>query len=162
MLSSLRQQVQAALMEVPARRRPALRRSDAPDALLATDLPLAASEEEAAAFICGMTAQGWRVTRQGSWLLLDAEVPVPELRLPAVLRGECGCCISLLMRHQEAGEAAAYIRAVVKASEAGRQPFERLCLQLHAELAAMLRRQQPLPGALVPYLCQAYHDLYHT
>ena len=45
MLRALRAQVNAALAEVPVRRRPALRRSDAPDALLATDLPHAAEAE---------------------------------------------------------------------------------------------------------------------
>ena len=46
--------------------------------------------------------------------------------------------------------------AVVKAADAGRQPFEKLCAALHGEFAVRLRRHEPLPGALLPYLCHAY------
>lgn len=159
MLTALRRQVQSALYAVPAKRKPALRRSDAPDALLATDLPLIAEKPAVAAFVQTMAAQGWRTRLHRGWLLLDAPVPVPEADMPQCLPGECGCCISLLTRHADDAPAEAYIRAAVKAAEAGEKYLERLCSQLHADFAARLRRHEPLPGALLPYLCRAYHDL---
>ena len=160
MLRMMREQVQSVLGGIPAKRRPALRRCDAPDALLATDLPFAADAAEVQAFCARMNALGWKTRQQSGWILLDAPVPAPAEAVPASLEGECGCCISLLLRHREEQTAAEYIRAVVKAAEAGKQPFDRLCGQLHAEFAVRLRLHEPLPGALLPYLCHVYHALY--
>lgn len=161
MLTALRAQVNALLAETPVRRKPALRRSDAPNALLATDLPFAADQAAVEAFIRRLTALGWRVaSAKNGWLLLDAVVPVPE-RAACAPEGECACCISLLERHPEGGDAAVHIRAAVKACEAGKQPFERFCAETHQLLAAMLRTHEPLPGALLPYLTQAARILYN-
>lgn len=160
MLRGLREAVQSVLYAVPAQRKPALRRSDALDALFATDLPLIAPPDAVAAFCAAMTRQGWRVDTRKGWLTLDAPVPPPEAGLPLIGAGECGCCISLLLRHPEDAPAETLIRAVVKAADAGRLPFERLCKDLHAEFAARLRTHEPLPGALLPYLCKAYNILY--
>ena len=159
MLTALRGQVQSALYEVPAERKPALRRSDLPSALFATDLPLLAKEADVCVFCGQMEKLGWRIAIHNRWLTLDAPVPVPEYELPEVIPGECGCCISLLLRHGEDAPADGYIRAVVKAADAGRQPFERLCASLHGEFAARLRQREPLPGALLPYLCCAYQKM---
>lgn len=156
MLRALRTQVQEHLSAVACTRRPALRRSDALDALLATDLPLVADASAAEAFVRAMQGIGWRCVSCNGWLLLDAPVPPPDVPVPPVLRGECGCCISLLMRHPDGADITAYVRRVVKAADAGRIPFERLCGQLHAEFAVRLRQHEPLPGALLPYLCKAH------
>ena len=160
MLTGLRQQVQAVLYAVPATRKPALRRSDAPDALFATDLPLIAQEDAVRTFIADMEAAGWRVRKHNGWLTLDAPVPVPDHTIPTALAGESGCCISLLLRHRDDAPAEDFIREAVKAADAGRLPFERLCVRLHGEFAARLRRHEPLPGALLPYLCYAYEAFY--
>lgn len=156
MLKPLRMQVQLLLADVPARRKPALRRSDEPNALLATDLPLIADDAAVTGFVRAAETLGWRTRMHRGWLLLDAPVPAPECDVPVRLQGSCGCCLSLLLRHREEAPAEDLIRAVVKAADAGRQPLERLCGQLHGELAARLRRHEPLPGALIPYLSQAY------
>ena len=160
MLTALREQVQSALYAVPASRKPALRRSDAADALFATDLPLISEATGVRTFIADMEAAGWRVSGRNGWLLLDAAVPVPEYAVTAAPAGECGCCISLLLRHMDDALAEEHIRAVVKAADAGKQPFERLCGQLHGDFAARLRQHQPLPGRLLPYLCRAYEMYY--
>ena len=156
MLSDMRAQVQRVLYAVPAKRKPALRRSDAPDALLATDLPLAADASAVEAFRAELACMGWYTTEKNGWLMLDAPVPAPEYQVPAALIGECGCCISLLLRHPDDAPSKDLIRAVVKAADAGKIPFERLCGQLHEAFAERLRRNEPLPGALLPYLCHAY------
>lgn len=160
MLTALRTQAQGVLYAVPAKRKPALRRSDAPDALFATDLPLIAEEDAVCTFMADMEKLGWTVRERNGWLTLDAAIPVPEYVIPTATAGECGCCISLLLRHKDDAPAADFIRAVVKAAEAGRLPFERLCGQLHGEFAARLRSHQPLPGHLIPYLCRAYNTFY--
>ena len=107
-----------------------------------------------------MTCRGWTVSVRNGWLALDAPVPVPTYAVPDALMGECGCCISLLLWHQDDAPAEDFIRSVVKAADAGRLPFERLCGQLHGEFAARLRRHEALPGALLPYLCRANEMFY--
>lgn len=158
MLAALRLQVQSVLYAVPARRKPALRRTDAPDALLATDLPQITDGASVEAFIDVLAGLGWRVTQRSGWLSLDTDVPAPEVDLAELPEGEAGCCISLLLRHPGEECPAELIRRVVKAADAGRQPFDRLCGQLHAEMAAQLRRHEVLPGGLVKYLCRACCD----
>lgn len=160
MLTALRQQVQSVLYAVPARRKSALRRADAADALFATDLPLIAEADGVCTFIADMEQRGWTVVERNGWLLLDTAVPTPEYAVPTAPAGECGCCISLLLRHMEDAPAEDHIRAVVKAADAGKQPFERLCGQLHGAFAVQLRQHQPLPGKLLPYLCAAYNKFY--
>jgi len=160
MLTGLRAQVQAALYTVPAKRKPALRRSDAPDALFATDLTLIAAADAVQTFIADMETQGWTVRERNGWLTLDAPVPAPEYDIPEPAEGACGCCISLLLRHRGDAPAHDCIRAVVKAEDAGRLPFERLCTRLHGDFAACLREHRLLPGALLPYLCHAYNTFY--
>ena len=152
----MRAQVQSALYAVPVKRKPALRRSNLPDALFATDLPLVAEEAAVEAFCAQMAQLGWRTGLHNGWLTLDAPIPTPDASVPKAPAGECGCCISLLLRHMEDAPAEEFIRAVVKTADAGHQPFEKLCAALHAEFAARLRGHEPLPGALLPYLCHAY------
>lgn len=160
MLTALRQQVQSVLYAVHAQRKPALRRSDAAEALFATDLPLIAEAEAVQKFLADMKQRGWTVSLRNGWLLLDTAVPTPEYAVPTAPAGECGCCILLLLRHPDDAPAEDNIRAVVKAADAGKRPFERLCEQLHGEFAAQLRQHQPLPGKLLPYLCAAYDKFY--
>lgn len=158
MMRDMRRQITEVLLSSGAARKPALRRSDAPDALLATDLPLIVSPEAALAAIRRLTELGYRTwPAENGWLLMDAPLPVPEAEIPENLQGESGCCISLLARHPHGGDAGRLIRAAVKAEEAGLRYFDRFCAELHGELAARLRRHEPLPGALLPYLCRAYH-----
>ena len=87
MLTPLRRKMQALLAAVPVRRKPALRRSDAPEALLATDLPLAAEKAAVADFIALSEKAGWTVMRRGDWLLLDHPVDAPDCPVPAELPG---------------------------------------------------------------------------
>lgn len=156
MLRALRAEVNALLAQTQVQRRPALRRSEAPGALLATDLPFAAPAQAVEDFIARAGSAGWRISRaDNGWLLLDKPVPAPDTPVAQAAEGECGCCLSLLSRHPEDGAAEELIREVVRAEEAGVRAFERCCRELHARLAAMLRRRQPLPGALLPYLAHA-------
>lgn len=160
MLTALRAEVNALLEQTPVKRKPALRRSDAPHALLATDLPFAAEREAMDAFVIRAESAGWRVfAAPNGWLLMDKEVPVPACDLPANAEGPCGCCLSLLARHHEGGEADVMIRQVVRAQEAGWREFDRLCERLHADFAQRLRCHQPLPGALLPYMAYAWQTL---
>lgn len=158
MLTALRRRVQAVLEQADARRKPALRRWDAPGALLGTDLPAAADEMQVQIFISRMETQGWRVQREGIWLLLDCDVPVPQACPPEKLRGEWGCCVALLARHGGTEAPAESIRALAKAAEEGNDKVERLCRLWHGEFAACLREHRPLPGGLLPYLCAAMKE----
>ena len=155
MLTALRASVQAHLSRVPVWRKPALRRSDDPKALLATDLPLAADAEAVARFVAVLEAEGWLVQREKDWLLLDHAVPVPDAALPEKLSGEAGCCLSLLMRHPGGEAPPELIRALAKAAEKGPEAVERFCAGWHGGLAQGLREHKPLPGKMIPYLCAA-------
>lgn len=155
MLTALRREIQAALAEIPARRKPALRRSDDPDALLATDLLLAADDGDVEQFKSRLVETGWRVWEKDGWLLLDADVPIPAYGVPSEASGETGCCISVLLRHPEGDADPRTVRAIVKAAESGRPALDKLCGALHAEWAASLREHRRLPGGLLPYLCHA-------
>lgn len=160
MLSALRREMQQLLAQTPASRKPALRRSDAPDALLATDLPLLAEEDDLTAFIAVAMAKGWRVSfLPNGWMALDHDVAAPDVPVPAAAEGEIGCCLSLLTRHPQGRAEAAYIRALVKADDAGKQELEKLCRTWHGDFARRLRLHQMLPGVL-PHLCAAIH--HHT
>ncbi len=156
-MTALRQQVQQILAELPLSRRVTLRRPEEPCALLSTNLPFTADEAVQRAYIARMEASGWRVWPQNGWLLMDRPVLPPDAPVPTNLAGECGCCISLLLRHpQEDGDASDAIRALVKAEDEGRAQTERLCSALHADFAKRLRLRQPLPSDLLPYLCHAH------
>lgn len=162
MLREQRQAMQVLLQGITSRRKPALRRSDDPDALLATDLPLVAETQEVARFCALCRQEGWHVWPSGGWLLLDHALPAPACsaeemqRLLAATEGDMHCCLSLLLRHPEGGEVPPEVlRALLKAEEAGIQPLNRFCRALHGQLAEQLRLHQPLPDGLLPYLCHA-------
>ena len=75
MLTPLRAEVNALLADTPVRRKPALRRSSVPDALLATDLPHAADAQAVEGVLRRAEAMGWHVyAAQNGWLLLDKPV----------------------------------------------------------------------------------------
>lgn len=158
MLRALRAQVNAHLWQAQTVRKPALRRTDDPSALLMTDLPRIASEEAVAAFVEAITAEGWRVQCGPDWILLDHDVPVPEAPWPEEYPGETGCCAWLLRQHPGDASAQGYIRALAKAADAGHDKVEQLCRQWHGEFAACLREHRPLPGRLAPYLCAAMKE----
>jgi hypothetical protein len=154
-LSALRKEMQQLLAVTPSSRKPALRRSDAPGALLATDLPLLAEEDDLSAFVAVVMAHGWQVDfAPNGWLLLDHEVPVPEASASVIPAGEAGCCLSLLLRHPGGEKDAVRIRALVKAADASWRDVEKLCRIWHRDFAAMLRMKQPLPD-LAPWLGEA-------
>ena len=156
MLRQLRGQLQGLMADIPASRRPALRRCDAPDALLATDLPLVAGEDAVQAFMLAAETAGWRTyTLPNGWLALDHDVPVPEVRACADAPGEADCCLSLLQRHPGGAAKSEMLRALVRADEAGKNQLERLLAAWHRDFAARLREHRALPGGLVPYLCKA-------
>lgn len=152
MLRALREEMQQLLAAAPAGRKPALRRTDAPDALLATDLPLIAEEDDLSAFVAVVMAQGWRVGfLPNGWMTLDHDVPVPDAEAMQHVPGEMGCCLSLVERHPDGEMDKAYIRALVKAEDAGTMELEKLCRLWHRDFARRLRMKQSLPGVL-PYL----------
>lgn len=156
MLTALRAQVNDHFAGLPLCRKPALRRSDHADFLLATDLPLTCDEGTTALFIRQMEAQGWHVEPVKGWLWLDHPVPPPEC-LPIAATGELGCLISLLERHPGGAADAADIRALVKACEAPRPVLSRLCAAWHHDWALRLRCHESLPGGLLPYLYACAH-----
>ncbi len=157
MLKELRLAVMRQWEDLSPERKPALRRSDAPGYLLATDAPKVLSATDTDVFAARLTALGWQMDRKGDWLWLDAPVPVPE-EVPDAWTGETGCCVSILRRaesHQQAPcdeETREWIRLIVKAAEKGGDALHRTAGELHGCLAEKLRLKSPLPTLLIPYL----------
>ena len=107
LLTPYRRTVQALLHGIPALRKPFLRRSRRPDALLTTDLPRRTAPESLAWLIAALEAQGWTALRQGDYLELTPGLvpPAPGGRVfAAVLLGRAihrsggrGCCQKALV-----------------------------------------------------------------
>lgn len=155
MLTALRQQLQQLLLHTPASRRPALRRSDRPDALFATDLPLLTEEDDLTASIAVAVQSDWRIGfLPNGWMTLDHDIPAPPLTIPPISQNEAGCCLSLLLQHPGGTVEKEYIRAIAKAADIGPVEVEKLCRIWHGDFSARLRQHQTLPDVL-PYLCAA-------
>ncbi|MDO4483038.1 MAG: hypothetical protein Q4C54_00990 [Clostridia bacterium] len=142
MLTKEREQLRMLMAQAGFHRRPALKRCQDPDYLMATDFPAAASEEQTEVFVHSLQNHGWLCTRKGNWLFLDKESyelpnpPVPDT-IPA---GEIGCCISLLQRHMSDCGDIRLVRLLMKTADESAQKTEALCLVWHREWAAGLRR----------------------
>lgn len=157
MMTALRRELLTLLEKTPCSRPPTLRRCKSDQALLATNLPFIAVPDAVAAFCEECRALGWTVTESGGWLLLDHPVPAPESSVPDTLSGECGRLISLLVRHpHDDAPCSGEIRMIAKACEDSPDTVRRVCEELHGQWAVRLRRHEPLPGGLLPYLCFAH------
>ena len=77
LLTPYRRTVRALLHGIPALRKPFLRRSLRPDALLTTDLPRLTAPESLAWLIAALEAQGWTALRQGDYLELTPGLVPP-------------------------------------------------------------------------------------
>ena len=153
LLTPYRRTVQALLHGIPALRKPFLRRSLRPDALLTTDLPRLTAPESLAWLIAALEAQGWTALRQGDYLELTPELvpPAPGGRVfagadrPALRR-----LFHLLNRHPAPRGDTASILALLKAEEAGTP--SRCPATLCRQCAVCLRTHERLPGELLPYV----------
>lgn len=158
LLTPYRLAAQALLADVPAPRKPFLRRSLRPDALLTTDLPRLVQPQALEALEAAITGLGWTVQLQaGLWELTPVLTPSAPLGpvLPGPDRPHLRRLYSLLSRHPAPGGSIAPVLAFLKAEEAGPQPLERLCQALCRQCAVCLRAHQRLPGELLPYVQSA-------
>lgn len=155
LLTAYRLEIQALLTGTHALRKPFLRRSLRPDALLVTDLPRITDAGTLAVFSAALTARGWTVLRCGELLELTPRLTPPAMAgeiSPGPDRTALRRLHSLLARHPDTGDAFAQTLAFLKAEEAGPQPLENLCRSLCRQCAACLRAHTPLPGTLLPYV----------
>lgn len=158
LMTPYRQTVQALLADLPVTRRPFLRRSLRPDALLATDLPRVTTPPWQAWFLASLERQGWSVLCCGELLELTPPLTPPPSTGP-VRPGAGGPALrrlhSLLSRHPQPGGDPTPVLAFLKAQESGPQPLESLCYALCRQCALCLRNHQRLPGELLPYVHHA-------
>lgn len=155
LLTPYRYAAQALLANVSASRKPFLRRSLRPDALLTTDLPRLVSPQALETLESTMDGHGWTVRLQaGLWELTPVLTPPAPLGSvpPGADRPALRRLYSLLSRHPAPGDSIAPVLAFLKAEEAGPQPLERLCQALCRQCAVCLRAHQRLPGELLPYV----------
>ena len=133
LLTPYRYAAQALLANVSASRKPFLRRSLRPDALLTTDLPRLVSPQALETLESTMDGHGWTVRLQaGLWELTPVLTPPAPLGPvpPGADRPALRRLYSLLSRHPAPGDSIAPVLAFLKAEEAGPQPLERLCQAL--------------------------------
>ena len=148
-MAAFRRELLAALPETLPRP-PALRRASSGDALLATDLPLFAPE---AAARLPEALPRWRFAASpNGWLLADPPYDAPDTVTVAFIPGEAGWLLRRLTLHPGAETDLPALRALLKAAEQSPAALEHEAGRLHRLWAGRLRKHQPLPGALLPWL----------
>lgn len=161
LLTPYRRRAQALLETVPATRKPFLRRSLRPDALLTTDLPRLTTPEALSQLISALDAQGWTTLCQGDYLELTPTL-IPPVADGCLSRGTDRPALRrlyhLLFRHPAPCGDAAPLLAFLKAQEAGPQSLETLCQTLCRQCAVRLRTHERLPGELLPYVHHALSE----
>lgn len=157
MMADFRRAATAHMARFPLPRKPALRRADADAWLLATDFPSLAEQDAVDALAQSLQADGWHVSVQNGWLYMTPALPDIPLCAPP-RNGEAGCAAALLALHPSPLMDERAALALLKASEQSPAQWERACRTLHQSLAELLRLKKPLPGKLLPYLCQAAAD----
>ena len=141
-----REELNRLLSGVPARRKPALRRSPKPEWLFATDLPACAEPGAAEAFLSLAGEAGWEAYSSGGWIHLWRACPgLPEHWFEEEPDGEAACLRALLARHPGSADARAEINLLLKSREEGPAAWERACRELHRAWAADLRERRALP-----------------
>ncbi len=154
-MNALRQEMAQMLGETACRRPPALRRSLKDEWLYATDLPLAAGEEEAAAFRKRAEERGWLTGRDGAWIQMTRESPEPpENGFDGPYGREAVCCASLLRRHTPVADGTEERRIrtmLIKAGEEGAEAYEQACGRVHREWAVRLRKKKALPKVSIRF-----------
>lgn len=146
-----REELRSILDALETERPAVLRRSRSEEWLYATDLPAAASENTLNDFINRAGQAGWKLVREGGWILLDRKDGV---FLPGFIPEECttgpaaACCRSLLERHRNhlAPSDGNTERMLLKAGEESRESYEEACRKLHARWAERLRGHQGIPA----------------
>ena len=156
MLSALRQELNELLGAADTQRKPFLRRSLKEDFLFTTDLPRTADEAETSRVTDALTCAGWRVLRSGDLLELDRPISCP----PMQALSSCGCAdglrlVSLLVRHPDGSGSDTLVRELAKAEECGGAKLDAWCARVYHDCASALRRHEPLPTDLLPYLTEA-------
>lgn len=154
MLKVLRQELNDLFAAWALPRKPALRRASQPAWLFVTNLPLL-SGESYTHHLQILQEAGWQTQEEKGWLLLDKAVPLPGDVSPCNGTGEVACCISLLERHPSDLCPASLLRTLVKAGETSPQELEKCCARWHADWSVLLRKKQPLPAGLLPWLYDA-------
>ena len=156
MLTSLRAELNALLLQAAPRRRPAVRRASQENWLFATDVPLLVHEGELARLLQSLESGGWHGELRDGWLYLAHALPKPVHRPLHEPEGACGCVLSVLRRHPESSAVPdELLYGLAKAAEQGTAKLEKYCETLHRQLAQQLRRRNPLPAGLIPYLLEA-------
>lgn len=155
LLTPYRRTVQTLLHGIPALRKPFLRRSLRPDALLTTDLPRLTAPESLAWLIAALEPRAGQPCARAITLELTPGLvpPRPAGRFPpGADRPALRRLFHLLNRHPAPRGDTAAILALLKAEEAGTPSLEKLCQTLCRQCAVCLRTHERLPGELLPYV----------
>ena len=151
-MNTWRKELRTMLDRMGTSRPPALRRSDRPETLYATDLPLCSDAAQCNEFCRQAAAMGWQCEEEKGWLLLSRSVQnPPEGWFGGPFGTEAGSCCSLLRRADEKKEQENPNRKrmdaflLIKAGEEGPEAYEQACRKLHLDWAERLRKKEALP-----------------
>ena len=138
-----RKQLQELLAAVRTVRKPALRRSESDEYLLATDLPAVTDAENLRLFTEAAENEGWAWTIRSGWLLLD--MVLKRTVIIAERFPESEACAGILKRHPERRDGKREWRELYKACEQGGIIERAAFRKLHSEMAIALREHKDLP-----------------
>ncbi|MBQ9252888.1 MAG: hypothetical protein IJ188_09665 [Clostridia bacterium] len=137
-----RRELNLLLSSLPARRKPALRRSLRPDFLFAVDLPACVEAPVCEQFLLAAAAAGWQGTEIQGWInLCRGDGALPEGLFPPDMIGEAGCLRSLMDRHTFLRPTEVQWIAMIKAREEGPAAWEQACRLIHQDWARRLREK---------------------
>lgn len=150
MMKELRKELLEAISALPFDRVPIIRRSNNPNYLLTSDLPLHIPKNVLDAFIRKMTEDGWTVTITGNnWIEVDKKL---IYKIGGTISGnEASCCARLLEKHPGNADEHKTERDILKAKDANK--LEECCRSLHRSWAEALRRGDELPRIDISIFC---------
>ena len=144
-----------ALMDISGfQRKPALRRSNLNEYLLATDYPMTADKQSVQSFIIAAEQAGWQTKEDRGWIHLNRAPQFEAAEQIPDPGPEAACCLSLLNRHPDGRTASdgCTERMLLKAMEEGSTACEHICRKLHCEWAVLLRSHSGLPDIDIRFL----------
>ena len=141
-----REELMQLMGESGYRRLPALRRSSKEMWLFATDYPQAADNQSVQRLLDMLREVGWKAELDAGWVFID-RFPVYEASEEQPFRTpEACCCLSLIKRNLNKMPSDGSIeRKILKALEEGKDAYDRICTDVHAQWAALLRQHKDLP-----------------
>ena len=157
-VDEMRRDVRRAMEQTLSGKLPSVHRSRQEGYILAVPIGFAASPEEIQACRENLEKQGYRIGKEGGWMLIDR----PEPAFPDETHscgGNLGSLVSVLSVHERTADAQ-WMRRLILAGDESEQKVQETAAALLAECAVRLRKHEALPDVLS--LCHALGKRFRT